>query len=178
MMMMMMRMLYNSSLLYSEIRRLLMIIIPVGGSFLIPYLVMLLLVGLPAFFVELTAGQYARYLHSFKLWNFYTETLLKLTTIPMKNDLSSAFFGHLNIKSWWWSSTDDSFVTGLGPTRCGAEWFQPSRGLDMECFWYVTRWWSRNQMSRCCFEMLVIYKKTIATYSKVKLMSVIRFVTK
>ena len=32
-----------------------------GGSFLIPYLVMLLLVGLPAFFVELTAGQYARY---------------------------------------------------------------------------------------------------------------------
>merc|ERR1712223_1575406 len=31
-----------------------------GGSFLIPYLVMLLLVGLPAFFVELTAGQYAR----------------------------------------------------------------------------------------------------------------------
>jgi len=31
-----------------------------GGSFLIPYLLMLLLVGLPAFFVELTAGQYAR----------------------------------------------------------------------------------------------------------------------
>jgi SNF family Na+-dependent transporter len=32
-----------------------------GGSFLIPYLVMLLLVGLPAFFMELTAGQYARW---------------------------------------------------------------------------------------------------------------------
>jgi len=31
-----------------------------GGSFLIPYLLMLLLVGLPAFFVELTVGQYAR----------------------------------------------------------------------------------------------------------------------
>ena len=31
-----------------------------GGSFLIPYLVMLALVGLPAFFMELTAGQYAR----------------------------------------------------------------------------------------------------------------------
>jgi len=31
-----------------------------GGSFLIPYLLMLLLVGLPAFFVELSAGQYAR----------------------------------------------------------------------------------------------------------------------
>jgi len=31
-----------------------------GGSFLIPYLVMLVLVGLPAFFIELSAGQYAR----------------------------------------------------------------------------------------------------------------------
>ena len=136
-----------------------MMIAFLGGSFLIPYLVMLLLVGLPAFFVELTAGQYARYLHSFKLWNFYTETLLKLTTIPMKNDLSSAFFGHLNIKSWWWSSTDDSFVTGLGPTRCGVEWFPPSRDLDMECFWYIVRWWSLHQISWYCFGMLWCIKR-------------------
>ena len=39
-----------------------------GGSFLIPYLVMLLLVGLPAFFVELTAGQYARY--HYLIWQY------------------------------------------------------------------------------------------------------------
>ena len=31
-----------------------------GGSFLIPYLLMLLVVGLPAFFIELSVGQYAR----------------------------------------------------------------------------------------------------------------------
>ena len=43
------------------------IILVSGGSFLIPYLVMLLLVGLPAFFVELTAGQYARFVQSFKV---------------------------------------------------------------------------------------------------------------
>ena len=32
----------------------------VGASFLIPYLVMLLVVGLPAMLIELSAGQYAR----------------------------------------------------------------------------------------------------------------------
>ena len=31
-----------------------------GASFLIPYLVMLLVVGLPAMLIELSAGQYAR----------------------------------------------------------------------------------------------------------------------
>ena len=31
-----------------------------GGSFLIPYLIMLFIVGMPAFFVELTCGQYGR----------------------------------------------------------------------------------------------------------------------
>ena len=31
-----------------------------GGSFLIPYLIMLLLVGLPAFFLEQSIGQYGK----------------------------------------------------------------------------------------------------------------------
>ena len=31
-----------------------------GGSFLIPYILMLFIVGLPAFWVELSIGQYAR----------------------------------------------------------------------------------------------------------------------
>ena len=31
-----------------------------GGSFIIPYMVMLVLVGLPAFFLELSLGQYSR----------------------------------------------------------------------------------------------------------------------
>ena len=31
-----------------------------GGSFLIPYMLMLFIVGLPAFWVELSIGQYAR----------------------------------------------------------------------------------------------------------------------
>ena len=31
-----------------------------GGSFLIPYLIMLLLVGLPAFFMEQSIGQYGK----------------------------------------------------------------------------------------------------------------------
>jgi len=38
-----------------------------GGSFLVPYLLMLLLVGLPAFFLELSGGQYSR-VGANKIW--------------------------------------------------------------------------------------------------------------
>ena len=38
----------------------LMIVTSVGASFLIPYVIMLVVVGLPAMLVELSVGQYAR----------------------------------------------------------------------------------------------------------------------
>ena len=75
-----------------------------GGSFLIPYMLMLFIVGLPAFWVELSIGQYAR---------VGANKVRKITYAPARWPTRPTFsqFQSLNI----WRSTFPNCTTSVDP---------------------------------------------------------------